>query len=198
MSQELFNRVYDLLVERGGAEDTPRKRSLFVSDHAELAPQGDEETEVRFCGKLEMGGKFRCDPRSGFTVECYPETLERKPELKALVDEMNEDLKSLHREWIYTFQSPDRQAALATLRAAGLKAAPSRLEPGGIIAGIRTHASSHGGFLYEYGSLIVVEPNGFRAAVPGPGNGASETLCPTLKEAAEAVVKEYRRRDWIK
>ena len=64
MTIDLANKVYDVLVNLGGAGE--HMRHSFVHHHTQDLPCG----EWRFQGKLFFGGKFRDQT---FTVDCYRE-----------------------------------------------------------------------------------------------------------------------------
>lgn len=91
-------------------------------------------------------------------------------------------------------QTAEMASALAALRAAGLKAVASRLEPGGIMGGLSSETMGDGVTLFSDGFVIFREPDGYLASVTGPGNGSHDTPCKTLDEATRAVIEEYRRR----
>jgi hypothetical protein len=91
-------------------------------------------------------------------------------------------------------QTAEMASALNALRAAGLKAVASRLEPGGIMGGLSSETTGDGVTMFLSGFVIFREPDGYLASVTGPGNGSHDTPCKTLDEAARAVIDEYRRR----
>lgn len=81
ITKEKADKVYDVLVEIGGADKTDKDN--FIYHHTK-----EECSEWRFYGKLGFGGKYR----SGYNmVTCYPE--DETPQRKALIDEINERLK---------------------------------------------------------------------------------------------------------
>src|SRR6478736_2515906 len=88
MTEALANKVYDVLVNLGGAHES--SRDSFVFDHT----TDRNVTEWRFQGKLGFGGKFRS---RRFTVDCYQEdeaTVERFYG-KNLIPDINEELQKL-------------------------------------------------------------------------------------------------------
>lgn len=71
MIKEEANKIYDILVNIGGASESERDK--FVYDHCESK---NIATEWRFCGKFGFGGKYRSKINK---VTYYPEdeTFER-------------------------------------------------------------------------------------------------------------------------
>lgn len=88
MTKNLANKIYDILVQDGGA--TEHMRTSFIYHHAELKEGCDE---WRFVGKLGYGGKYR---NKYNTVDCYTEdeTIERLE----LIKEINKKLTQLNIE----------------------------------------------------------------------------------------------------
>ena len=84
MTEERANKVYDILVELGGAVEN--MRDSFVYAHMSK----DVCTEWRFQGKLGFGGKYRSEYN---TVDCYRED-ETKKRLK-IIDKINNKLKEI-------------------------------------------------------------------------------------------------------
>lgn len=87
-----YNKVFDLLVTKGGASEGDRGTFLHYHTHADHPAL----LEFRFCGKFGYGGKFYSDSYRvpcPFRVSYYPE--DQTAELDALKDEINEDLKTL-------------------------------------------------------------------------------------------------------
>ena len=76
------NKIYDLLVSIGGADEYMRKS--FIYHHTK-----DECSEWRFAGKLGFGGKYRSNNR----VDCYLE--DETPERKKIINELNEALSKI-------------------------------------------------------------------------------------------------------
>ena len=88
--KELFSRVYDVLVEVCGAQDTERARLAFV-----IAMTESEPNEYRFGGKLGSGGKFFMP---NFIVSYYtPES--ETPERNELRMRANAALRPLRDEY---------------------------------------------------------------------------------------------------
>lgn len=85
MTKEKVNKIYDILVNVGGAIE--HYRDSFVYAHTSK----DECTEWRFMGKLGYGGKYRSDTNS---VDCYLED-ETKERLE-IIDEINKQLKEIN------------------------------------------------------------------------------------------------------
>lgn len=82
MSETAFlNKVYDLLVEVGGA--SIHDKSYFITAHMRNPPCD----EYRFQGKLGFGGKYRSKTNR---VDCYPEdeTKERREIMSLLNGEL--------------------------------------------------------------------------------------------------------------
>ena len=84
MTKEKANKVYDLLVNIGGAYE--HDRDSFIYHHTE-SKYGCKEW--RFCGKLGFGSKYRCDYNR---VDCYKE--DETPERIKLMDKLNRALAS--------------------------------------------------------------------------------------------------------
>jgi len=84
MTKTLANKIYDILVDIGGAPE--RDREYFLYHHTSNEPCG----EWRFCGKLGFGGKFRSDSNR---VDCYQEDM--TPERMVIISEINNELSKL-------------------------------------------------------------------------------------------------------
>ena len=84
MTFDKANKVYDILVNIGGADE--KMRDSFLYYHTEES----DCTEWRFCGKLGFGGKYRSEYNS---VDCYQED-ETKERLK-IIEEINNKLKDV-------------------------------------------------------------------------------------------------------
>jgi len=69
MTKEYANKVYDILVENGGAPES--MRGAFVDNMT----SDDPTDEWRFQGKLEFGGKFWPEKNN---VNCYSEDVNDK------------------------------------------------------------------------------------------------------------------------
>ena len=85
MDVKQFNKVYDILVEMGGASES--MRSSFIQNHL------DEQFpcyEWRFMGKLGYGGKYRSRKNA---VDCYSE--DETPERMKLIEQINEVLQKI-------------------------------------------------------------------------------------------------------
>ena len=86
MTSDKANKVYDILVEKGGASN--HMRDAFVSYYT------IEDTtcwdEWRFSGKLGYGGKYRGNKNK---IDCYVE--DETPETLALIYEINKLLKAI-------------------------------------------------------------------------------------------------------
>lgn len=88
-TSEFYNKVYDILVNLGGAKDD-EYRDAFVY---EFVNDKFPTNEWRFQGKLGFGGKYRRELNS---VDCYSEDETR--ERIALIKKMNKALKELENE----------------------------------------------------------------------------------------------------
>ena len=78
MTKETANKIYDVLVSIGGADEM--MRDAFVGYHL------DEQQyhEWRFAGKLGFGGKYRSEYNK---VDCYRE--DETPDRLRLINEIN-------------------------------------------------------------------------------------------------------------
>lgn len=85
MTVETANKIYDVLVEFGGANET--MRNSFIYHHSESK---DVCTEWRFSGKLGFGGKYHSQTNK---VDCYRE--DETPERNQLITEINTLLASV-------------------------------------------------------------------------------------------------------
>ncbi len=86
-SEEFYGRVYDILVNIGGApNDSYREAFLFNYSDKEKFPT----KEWRFQGKLGFGGKYRTETNQ---VDCYQE--DETPEKLKILEEINTALKNL-------------------------------------------------------------------------------------------------------
>lgn len=87
MSKERANKIYDLLVSIGGADDRKIERSSFIYAHCE-----DEYgcLEWRFCGKLGFGGKYRSSWNgvTFYSEDSTPEKIEIKRQLDNALKEI--------------------------------------------------------------------------------------------------------------
>jgi len=85
MKEEKANKIYDLLVSIGGANESDRSDFIF---HHCTSVYGC--SEYRFQGKLGFGGKYR----SGWNgVTCYHET--ETEEIRIVKELLNEKLKAI-------------------------------------------------------------------------------------------------------
>jgi len=82
MTELHAHKVYDILVEIGGANEEDRYG--FVHHHSKENPC----SEWRFCGHLGFGGKYR---RLTNKVDCYPEHLNARRQ--KIIDEINQKLE---------------------------------------------------------------------------------------------------------
>lgn len=94
ITPEQANKVYDILVNDAGANDTPKmlERESFIF-HVAVNPH--PTTEYRFGGNLGWGGKFRNNGNYNNTpyVDYYKE--DTTPERDAIVSNVNSLLKML-------------------------------------------------------------------------------------------------------
>lgn len=85
--KDIFNQVYDLLIEHVGASPSKDQRETFV-----MAFLDRSTIEWRFCGNLGFGGKFyRLYQR--YYVNYYPE--DRTADRDRAVEKVNELLKAI-------------------------------------------------------------------------------------------------------
>lgn len=82
-----YGRCYDILVQKVGARRTDRDSFLDTFSRFE-APF---HSEYRFQGCLGFGGKFYCNHERVY-IGCYSE--DETPEIRALIEEVNETLLS--------------------------------------------------------------------------------------------------------
>ncbi len=85
MTPDLANKIYDVLVHRGGASEY--ERDAFVNYHTD---ESITYKEWRFQGKFGFGGKYRSKYN---TIHCYSEN--ETPELLNLMNEINNILTEL-------------------------------------------------------------------------------------------------------
>lgn len=85
--EEIFNKVFDILVAHAGVADTKAKREDFLFHLC-----GDSTTEYRFQGNLGFGGKFRRHGGEHY-IYCYPEDL--TPERQKIIDLVNQELETV-------------------------------------------------------------------------------------------------------
>jgi hypothetical protein len=88
LTEERANKIYDLLIEIGGA--SVDERTGFIYHHCE-STYGC--SEWRFRGKLGCGGKYR-SRWNGVTY--YPES--ETPKMKSIRDRLNIELSRLNNE----------------------------------------------------------------------------------------------------
>jgi hypothetical protein len=87
MSDEVYNKIYDVLVKYGAREEN---RLSFVQDMNVAGPSG---IEWRFCGVFGFGGKFRKDSDGSMWVTMYAE--DRTEERDKLLSELNKEIQEL-------------------------------------------------------------------------------------------------------
>jgi hypothetical protein len=89
MTADVLHKIYDILVEMGGADE--HMRDAFIS----YFTGSGHSREWRFSGKLGYGGKFwyRDYLDHQITVNCYPEDMTQ--ERSTLIDQMNEALAKI-------------------------------------------------------------------------------------------------------
>lgn len=87
--KEFYEKVYDILVELGGAPEDGY-RDAFVYNYTE---EKFKSNEWRFQGKLGFGGKYRGETNM---IDCYTE--DETPERLELIKTINEKLKDLQYE----------------------------------------------------------------------------------------------------
>lgn len=87
MTTEFLNKVYDLLISIGGADDSNNLRESFIYNHKDSKHICKE---WRFAGKLGFGGKYLSETN---TVNCYPE--DETPERLEIIKSLNVELKKL-------------------------------------------------------------------------------------------------------
>lgn len=85
INKELANRVYDLLVSLGGADES--ERQSFIYHHCDSKDGCDE---WRFRGKLGFGGKYRSTTN---TVTCYQE--DETPQIMDTIVQINTALDNI-------------------------------------------------------------------------------------------------------
>jgi hypothetical protein len=85
LTKENANKIYDLLINIGGASSY--ERSDFVYHHVESDSGCDE---WRFRGNLGFGGKYRSHTNR---VDCYRE--DATPERIRITDNLNSELSKL-------------------------------------------------------------------------------------------------------
>ena len=85
MTKEKANKVYDLLVEIGGASESDREN--FVYHHSTSSSICEE---WRFGGKLGFGGKYRSQKNR---VDCYKEDENEKT--LEIINRLNNSLKEI-------------------------------------------------------------------------------------------------------
>jgi len=88
MKKPTANKVYDILVKIGGAEES--MRDSFIIHHRGKDRGMDVCKEWRFMGRLGYGGKYRSNTN---TVDCYPE--DETPTRKEMVEKINNLLKDI-------------------------------------------------------------------------------------------------------
>lgn len=96
---DIWNEIYDLLVQRGGASEIMRE--AFV--HSHIMERNRKPTEWKIGGKLGNGGKFYHDHKS-FNVDMYQE--DETPERLELKYQLNSLLKPLYIRWVEARYKP--------------------------------------------------------------------------------------------
>lgn len=92
-TQELFNKVFDVLVRLAGAPEVTR--ADFINTVVGWSERDPYETrEFRFIGSLGFGGKFWLTPES-FHVSAYPEDINEQNKRQNTITTTNEELKKL-------------------------------------------------------------------------------------------------------
>lgn len=84
-NKRFYQRVYDVLVNLGGASEVMRDTFLYAHCHDTYPTK-----EWRFQGHLGFGGKYRSELNS---VDCYAEN--ETPKRLELIKQMNKELKKL-------------------------------------------------------------------------------------------------------
>ena len=84
MTAERANKIYDILVKKGGAYE--RMRGAFIY----YTIEDMSWDEWRFSGKLGFGGKYRSGKNE---VDCYSE--DENPERLQIIEEINKLLKAV-------------------------------------------------------------------------------------------------------
>ena len=92
ITEDVANRVYDILIETCGQRDDYEGRMSFV---AGISGEG-QWTEYRFIGSLGFGGKVWNTGSRGFYVSCYPEDI--TPEREEMIEAANAKLAELYAE----------------------------------------------------------------------------------------------------
>ncbi len=85
MTEDFANKVYDILINMGGASED--MRDSFVYHHVKSKDGCDE---WRFGGKLGFGGKYRSRTNS---VDCYAE--DETSQRKNIISQINNELSNL-------------------------------------------------------------------------------------------------------
>ena len=95
-TEEYYNKVYDILVNIGGAVETDRIAFVYEHLNAEYPC-----TEWRFSGKLGFGGKYRSKRN---TVDCYQEDeTSKRIELIKLMNKELAKIKKKVNTWMVKF-----------------------------------------------------------------------------------------------
>ena len=95
ISKEYTLKIGKILVNIGGANS---KILIELSDFIYYLTK-ESGLEYRFGGYLGSGGKFRIT-HEGWKVDCYSEDFD--PKKKALIVEINKQLKVLYNEFTFT------------------------------------------------------------------------------------------------
>jgi len=98
MTKEMANKVYDVLVEECGANDSDMWRDMFVSHHIKDDCLWGGVSEWRFQGLLGFGGKFWICTSRGWDVNYYRE--DATHERDQMMRKANERLDALYKEHV--------------------------------------------------------------------------------------------------
>jgi hypothetical protein len=103
-TNEIFNKIYDVLVESGGAPEHARDGFIFyhVGHHHPACNSSGMVSEWRFMGYFGMGGKLFCSVDL-FNVSYYSEDETTVRRLTKL--EIDRALKPLHAEWLKLWEN---------------------------------------------------------------------------------------------
>lgn len=94
MTEDRANKIYDILVNSGGAAEDMRDSFIYHHTDNKYGESNEVCTEWRFCGKLGYGGKYRSDYN---TVDCYLE--DETEEILKIIDEINKELHEIKDEY---------------------------------------------------------------------------------------------------
>lgn len=94
MAKKTANKIYDVLVNEGGASETMRNSFVYAYEKDDE----DEMTEWRFSGNLGFGGKYW---KQRNQVTCYSE--DETTERNILVDKINKLLLDINEYYNWKF-----------------------------------------------------------------------------------------------